>query len=149
MVCFIFVANTQKIMNTLFEISTKYATELLVLAFIVITFLQSGIDKITDWQGNVSYIKSVFEKTFLSKMSTFLLVIVTIGEMVAGILAMVGIIKIYTSESTFFGLLAAIVASKILLALLFGQRVAKDYAGAMTIAVYFGVTLFGVYILSH
>ncbi len=133
----------------LFEISTKYATELLVLGFIVVTFLQSGIDKITDWQGNVSYIKSVFEKTFLHRTTTFLLVVVTIGEMVAGILAIIGIVKIYTIENKFFGLLATIVAAKVLLALLLGQRVAKNYAGAMTIAVYFGVTLFGVYILSH
>jgi len=30
-----------------------YITELLILAFIVITFLQSGLDKISDWKGNI------------------------------------------------------------------------------------------------
>jgi hypothetical protein len=34
-----------------------------------------------------------------------------------------------------------------LLSLFFGQRVAKDYAGALSIAVYFGVNVLGLLIL--
>ncbi len=136
-------------MESLIQISTKYATELLVLAFVLITFLQSGIDKITDWNGNVAYIKSVFEKTFLDKFSTFLLAIIAVAEVVVGALAIVGIYQILIHQDIFYGLLALVLSAKVLLALLFGQRIAKDYAGAMTIAVYFGVVLFGVYVFSH
>jgi hypothetical protein len=46
------------------------------------------------------------------------------------------------------GFYAAIIAGKVLLVLLLGQRIAKDYAGAMTIAIYFMVTVFGVYLLA-
>ena len=35
-----------------------------------------------------------------------------------------------------------------LLFLLIGQRLAKDYAGAMTLAVYFIICLFGLYLLN-
>jgi hypothetical protein len=35
-----------------------------------------------------------------------------------------------------------------LIFLLIGQRLAKDYAGAMTLAVYFIITLFGVFLMS-
>ena len=136
-------------MESLIQISTKYATELLVLAFVLITFMQSGIDKITDWNGNVAYIKSVFEKTFLDKFSTFLLAIIAVAEVVVGALAIVGIYQILIHQDIFYGLLALVLSAKVLLALLFGQRIAKDYAGAMTIAVYFGVVLFGVYVFSH
>ncbi|PJC60099.1 MAG: DoxX family protein, partial [Flavobacteriales bacterium CG_4_9_14_0_2_um_filter_35_242] len=34
-----------------------------------------------------------------------------------------------------------------LLALLLGQRIAKDYAGAMTIAVYFIIAIIGIILL--
>ena len=136
-------------MESLIQISTKYATELLVLAFVLITFMQSGIDKITDWSGNVAYIKSVFEKTFLAKFSTFLLAIIAVAEVVVGVLAIIGIYQILAHQDTFYGWLALVLSAKVLLALLFGQRIAKDYAGAMTIAVYFGVVLFGVYVFSH
>ena len=33
---------------------------LLLLAFLAITFLQSGIDKISDWNGNLSFLKEHF-----------------------------------------------------------------------------------------
>ena len=136
-------------MTELYNLSMKYATELLVLAFLTITFLQSGFDKLTDWKGNKAYIKSVFEKTFLHKSSNLLLGVVTFGELVGGILTLIGIIQIYFYQSKTMGLFGAIICAKVLLALLFGQRVAKDYAGAMTIAVYFIIALFGVWILGH
>jgi uncharacterized membrane protein YphA (DoxX/SURF4 family) len=136
-------------MESLLQISTKFAAELLVLAFVLITFLQSGLDKIFDWNGNVTYIKSVFEKTFLAKSATVLLVVIAFAEVLVGILSIIGIYQILANQDTFYGFLALVISAKVLLALLFGQRVAKDYAGAMTIAVYFGVVLFGVYLFSR
>ena len=136
-------------MIKLYEIGIQNATELLILGFLTITFLQSAIDKLTDWKGNLSYINSVFEKTFLKKSVPLMLVIVTIGELIGGLLTLAGIFQIYFYDSKKLGLLGAIICAKVLLALLFGQRVAKDYAGAMTIVVYFGVSIFGVWILSH
>lgn len=130
------------------DITFKFATELLILLFLTITFLQSGLDKIFDWNGNLSYIKLVFENTFLKKQASLLFVIVTIAEMVAGILSIIGIFQIYLYQTKTIGFIAVMLSAKTLLALLFGQRVAKDYAGAMTIAVYFMVTIFGVYIFS-
>ncbi|QCX40938.1 DoxX family protein [Aureibaculum algae] len=134
-------------MENLYNTGIKFAPQLLILVFITITFLQSGIDKITDWQGNVSFLKDHFAKTFLRNSVPLLLIIILVSEVIVGFLSIVGIIQVYISESTTIGLLAAVIASKILLMLLFGQRVAKDYAGAMTIVVYFMVTVFGVYIL--
>ncbi len=135
-------------MKDLFKFSLENATELLILTFLAITFIQSGIDKLTDWKENLDYIKSVFEKTFLKKSSKLLLGVIAVSEVIGGFLCLSGIIGIYFYNSKIIGLMGAIVCAKVLLALLFGQRVAKDYAGAMTIVVYFGVTLFGVYILS-
>lgn len=130
------------------ETGFDFAVELLILLFLVITFLQSGLDKIFDWNGNKSYIKSVFENTFLKSTSSLLFVVIVIGEMIAGLLSIIAIFEIYLYQTKTIGYLAVIISAKILLALLFGQRVAKDYAGAMTIAVYFAVTIFGVYIFS-
>ena len=134
-------------MENLYNTGIKFAPQILILVFITITFLQSGVDKITDWQGNLSFLKEHFGKTFLRKSVPLLLLIILIGEVVVGFLSVIGVIQIYLSENSFLGFLAAVIASKILLMLLFGQRVAKDYAGAMTIVVYFMVTVFGVYIL--
>ena len=135
-------------MENLIQIATKFAPHLLILMFLAITFLQSGIDKISDWNGNLSFLKEHFSKTFLRKSVPLMLGVILFGEIIVGFLSIIGVIQIYISEVTTIGFYASVMAAKILLALLFGQRVAKDYAGAMTISVYFMVTLFGVYLMS-
>ena len=77
-----------------------------------------------------------------------MLVLILLGEIIVGFLSVIGIVQIYISDTTTIGFYASVIAAKILLALLFGQRVTKDYAGAMTITVYFMVTVFGVYLMS-
>ena len=125
-----------------------YITEILILIFILITFLQSGIDKITDWQGNTGWLKSHFSKTFLAGQVPLMVGTILIFEVVTGLLAIVGIFKLITDGELLFALYTCILAAITLLMLLFGQRVAKDYAGAFTICGYFIVVIFGVYILS-
>ena len=135
-------------MENLFQTATKIAPHLLILVFLAITFLQSGIDKMMDWNGNISFLKEHFSKTFLRNSVPLMLGLILFGEIIVGFLSVIGIIQIYNSDTTTIGFYASVIAAKILLALLFGQRVAKDYAGAMTITVYFMVTVFGVYLMS-
>jgi len=135
-------------MENLFQTATKFAPHILILVFLAITFLQSGIDKISDWNGNLSFLKEHFSKTFLKKSVPLMLVLILLGEIIVGFLSVIGIVQIYISDTTTIGFYASVIGAKIVLALLFGQRVAKDYAGAMTITVYFMVTVFGVYLMS-
>ncbi len=134
-------------MEHLYQTATKFAPQILILVFLLITFLQSGIDKLSDWKGNLSFLKEHFSKTFLKNSVPLMLGVIMISELIVGLLCIAGIVEIYISRTSTIGLYAAVIASKVLLALLFGQRIAKDYAGAMTIAVYFLVAVFGVYIL--
>lgn len=132
-------------MNAFFD----HTAEILLLIFIVITFLQSGIDKIIDWKGNLGWLKGHFEKTPLKNMVPLLLATVLLVEMIAGVLCAIGIFQIFNSsfkEVAFYGAIASCIA---LLMLLFGQRVAKDYEGARTIAVYFIPAIFLVFLLQQ
>lgn len=127
---------------------TVYITEILILIFIIITFLQSGLDKLFDWQGNISWLKGHFSKTFLSGQVTFMVGTILVIEIITGLLALAGIIQIVFSGVTTLALYACVLAAITLLMLLFGQRVAKDYAGAFTLTGYFIVVILGVYIIS-
>lgn len=118
---------------------------LLLLAFLAITFLQSGLDKILDWNGNVSWLKSHFSQTILKNNVPAALLVVLALEIVAGVLAVMGIIENITSHSTQLGDYACMVSCVTLLFLLFGQRLAKDYDGARTIVIYFIPAILGVY----
>ena len=59
----------------------------------------------------------------------------------------VGVYQLATSEMKEIALLGAELSAITLIFLLIGQRLAKDYAGAMTLAVYFIIAVFGVYLL--
>ncbi|SEP92290.1 DoxX family membrane protein [Flavobacterium urocaniciphilum] len=118
---------------------------LILLAFLAITFLQSGYDKIADWNGNVSWLKGHFSQTFLKNQVPFALLIVLALEIVAGVLALVGMAENIKSGATIIGDYACIVSCITLLFLLFGQRIAKDYDGARTIVIYLIPALLGVY----
>ena len=127
---------------------SDYPTEVLVLLFLTITFLQSGIDKIADWNGNVSFIKEHFKNSPLKNSVPLLLAIILILEIVAGVLMLFGIYQFYTSGAKEIALLGTELCAVTLIFLLIGQRLAKDYAGAMSLAVYFIITLWGVYLLN-
>ena len=127
---------------------SNYPAVVLILLFLIITFIQSGIDKLLDWNGNVSFIKEHFKNSPLKNTVPLLLAIILIAEILAGILMIVGVYQLYTSEAKEIALLGIELSAITLILLLVGQRLAKDYAGAMSLAVYFIITVLGVYLLN-
>ena len=127
---------------------SNYPSEVLLLFFLIITFIQSGIDKLLDWKGNVSFIKEHFKNSPLKNTVPLLLGIVLIVEIVAGFLMSIGVYELYTSEAKEIALLGVELSAIALIFLLIGQRLAKDYAGAMSLGVYFIITLGGVFLLN-
>lgn len=123
------------------------ATEILLLLFLVITFVQSGLDKVMDWNGNLSWLKGHFAESPLKNMVPLLLGIILIIEMVAGVLCAIGVFQFIISGESTLAFYGAILACIALLMLLFGQRIAKDYDGARTIAIYFIPTIFLIFLL--
>jgi uncharacterized membrane protein YphA (DoxX/SURF4 family) len=123
------------------------ATEIILLLFLIITFLQSGIDKLVDWKGNLSWLKEHFSKSPLKNMVPMLLVILLIMEMIAAFSSIGGIYQILAHNKTQFAFYGALFSCISLLMLLFGQRMAKDYEGAKTIAIYFIPAMFLLFLL--
>jgi len=115
--------------------------QLSISSFIAIVFLQSGIDKVVDWSGNLSWLKGHFSKTFIGGMVAPLLGVLTLVELAAGVMGVVGVGCILCCEDPSCAYIAVILSLVSYLMLIFGQRIAKDYDGAKTIAIYFGVSL--------
>lgn len=118
---------------------------ILILAFLAITFLQSGYDKIADWKGNVEWLKGHFFQTFIKNNVPAALGVVLITEVIAGALCVAGAIQLFANGSTVIGHYGAVMSCITLLFLLFGQRIAKDYDGARTIVIYFIPAILAVY----
>ncbi|MCP4974517.1 MAG: DoxX family protein [Maribacter sp.] len=122
-------------------------TEILLLFFLVITFVQSGLDKIVDWGGNLSWLKGHFAESPLKNIVPWLLGIILVIEVIAGMLCAIGIYQFVSLGESALAFYGAILACAALLMLLFGQRMAKDYDGARTIAIYFIPAIFLVFLL--
>jgi multisubunit Na+/H+ antiporter MnhC subunit len=73
--------------------------------------------------------------------------IILITEILASVLMIIGVYQLYTSELKEMAILGVELSALSLIFLLVGQRLAKDYAGAMTLAVYFIITIIGLVLL--
>ncbi len=118
--------------------------QMFIAIFLAIAFLQSGIDKILDRKGNVDYFKNQFANSPLNKVSSFALSLITIMELAAGGLLAYGVVYAITERTTMMIFNGFLITSFTLLALFFGQRIAKDYDGAATIVLYFILTMLGI-----
>ncbi len=118
---------------------------ILLLAFLAITFIQSGYDKVTDWKGNLEWLKGLFSKTVIRNMVPQSLFLILVLEVLSGAFAVIGIIEILVNGGDQFPMLAGVLSAITLLFLLLGQRMAKDYDGARTIVIYFIPTILLIY----
>lgn len=117
---------------------------ILFLLFIIITFGLSGIEKITEWKGQIEWLKGHFSKTIFKNCVPLLLATITIIEVLASVFAIIGIYEVCTKTDLIFAEWGHILAAVALLMLMVGQRLAKDYEGSATLAIYFGVCLMGL-----
>ncbi len=104
---------------------------------VAILFIQSGLDKVFDWRGNLHWLTGHFSKTFLRGTVAPMLATITVMELATGILSVVGIVYFLATASTVLIFYASILGALSVVALFFGQRVAKDYAGAAVLIPYF------------
>jgi uncharacterized membrane protein YphA (DoxX/SURF4 family) len=121
---------------------------LLAALMVAILFIQSGLDKVFDWTGNLGWLTGHFSKTLLAPLVPVLLGTITIMELAAGGLAAAGFVYFLIASSTVIIFWSAVVAALSLLSLFFGQRIAKDYPGAVSIVPYFILVLLLMFLTS-
>ena len=107
-----------------------FLIQLLVSAFLAILFLQSGIDKVVDRQGNLQWLSGHFAKSPLAGMVPLMVGVLTIIEIVAGLLSAIGFVALLVSRNPMIAFYGAVVSAIAILSLFFGQRMAKEYPGA-------------------
>lgn len=118
-----------------------------ILVLLAILFLQSGIDKITDYKGNLEWLTGHFASSPFKNMVPLLLASLTFLEVTAGITSGIGAVAVVLTENLIWGALGLMLSGVSILALFLGQRMAKDYPGAASLIPYFLVVLVGLVLL--
>ena len=125
-----------------------YFLQILFSLLLAIGFLQSSIDKLVNWRGNLDWLTGHFAKSPLAGIVPILLFVLTILELSSGILSGIGFVLLLVGHSTTVAFLGAVVSTITVAALFFGQRLAKEYAGAAVLVSYFFLAAGAVYLLS-
>lgn len=125
-----------------------------VCAFFAIVMLQSGLDKLTDFKGNLSYLQEHFSKTIFKPSVAPMLASIAVLETLAGalcgvsIVLLLGHVQVHVLDAlTLPGAALALICLDFCM-LMLGQRIAKDYAGAASLAGYFVVALVGLFLMN-
>ncbi|MEN9669425.1 MAG: hypothetical protein RLZZ386_1332 [Planctomycetota bacterium] len=112
-------------------------SQLITALFLAILFLQSGLDKVFNFGDNLSWLTGHFSKTPFRGQVKSMLITITITEVAAGVLALLGAGQIVLNGEKTFAMYGAQLAALDIAMLFFGQRIAKDYAGAASLVPYF------------
>lgn len=131
-----------------FEDLTKNLSALFAALLVSILFIQSGLDKVLDWKGNLEWLTGHFAKTIFAKTVPPMLATITVMELATGFLSVAGLIYFVATGSLALIFYASIIGAASITALFFGQRVAKDYAGAAVLVPYFLLLTLLMYLTS-
>ena len=123
--------------------------QIFVSAFLAILFLQSGIDKVVDRRGNLEWLKGHFAKSPLAGIVPAMVTAITILEIAAGALSAIGCVVIIFARDSTLAFYGAVISAIAIVALFFGQRIAKDYPGAAVLVPYFLLALSAIYLLAQ
>jgi hypothetical protein len=126
-----------------------YLLQIFVSAFLAILFLQSGIDKIVDRRGNLEWLKGHFAKSPLAGIVPAMMATITVLEVAAGTLSAIGCVVVILSRDSTVAFYGAVISAIAIVALFFGQRIGKDYAGAAVLVPYFLLALSAIYLLAR
>jgi hypothetical protein len=134
--------------NLEFALALKFMASILFV-FFAILFLQSGLDKAFDWNSNYSWLKGHFSKSPLAGKVPWLLSILMSMELTSGTGSFVCAVYVWIGGISGNYLLFFFMCWNVftLLALFFGQRMAKDYLGASGIVPYFITAFLGLFFL--
>lgn len=125
-----------------------YLPQVLILLFLLITFVISVIEKFSDWQGTIAYISETFKNSFIKNFIKPLIAFLVFLEVLTVYFIIIGIYQLYTHQEKETAILGATFSCVSILYMLIGQRIAKDYPGATSLTVYFILSVFGVYLLN-
>ena len=112
----------------------------------IILFSQLELDKVFDWKGNLEWLTGHFSKTFLRGTVPPMLATITVMELATGFLSGIGLVYFLITGSLRLIFYASVLGAASIVALFFGQRVAKDYAGAAVLIPYFILMIILMYL---
>ena len=118
--------------------------QIFIALFLIVVFLQSSLDKILERNSNLVFFQSYFSATILKPFISYLLTIITIFELIGASTLIYGVYYAFVFKTTLWIFYGFVILAITIIFLLFGQRIAKDYAAAAQLVPYFILIMLGI-----
>ena len=122
---------------------------LFIAFFFGVLFMQSGLDKVLNFDDNLTFLKTHFQKTIFKNNVSILFIVLTIFELFTGSIFCVGLAGVlifgFSNQLIHLLFLGVIMSNLTLCCLFLGQRMARDYVGAVNLATYFLIALLSLF----
>lgn len=115
---------------------------IMVLVFLMVTFIMSAYEKIADWDSSKTYYQKAYKGTLPANLVMLLLIFILIAEVFITTLLGFGIYDMIDHDDLKYINYGLVASQALFIILLIGLRLIKDYNGASRVAVYFMITLF-------
>tara|TARA_A100000164_G_scaffold168101_1_gene149207 strand:+ start:25 stop:576 length:552 start_codon:yes stop_codon:yes gene_type:complete len=118
--------------------------QILIAIVFIITFIQSGVDKVIDREGNRLYFKDHFSNSILKNYTSIMLTFITLFELICGFVLIYGVYFSFVERTTLWIFYGFVICTFNLILLFLGQRIAKDYIGASDLVPYITLVVLGI-----
>ena len=118
--------------------------QILIAIFFIITFIQSGLDKVFDRKNNLIFFRDHFSTSPIKRHTSILLTFITLSELICGLVLIYGVYYSFVEKTTLWVFYGFVLCSFNLIVLFSGQRLAKDYAGASDLVPYVILVVIGI-----
>ncbi|SCY33242.1 hypothetical protein SAMN05192588_2312 [Nonlabens sp. Hel1_33_55] len=123
----------------------SYVGPIIILIFLLITYIISAFEKIHDWKVTEESFKKMYSETILAKMIVPVITLIVAFEIIIVTLAALGIWDIIIEQNFEVATFSFLASSILCLFLLIGLRLINDYSGTSRIGIYFLISIFGLY----
>ena len=123
----------------------SYVGPIIILIFLLITYIISAFEKIHDWKVTEESFKKMYSETILGKMIVPVITLIVAFEIIIVTLAALGIWDIIIEQNFEVATFSFLASSILCLFLLIGLRLINDYSGTSRIGIYFLISIFGLY----
>lgn len=122
-----------------------YSGIILILLFLLVTYLLSAYEKMFDWKKTVEDYSDMYKEVF-SPLVVKLSIIVILGiEIAVSALIGIAVLDIINTQSLLYAQYAFVGSGFLIIMLLVGLRIIKDYPGASGLGIYFIISMIGLF----
>lgn len=122
-----------------------YSGPILILVFLLVTILISTIEKLFMWNKTLQDYTLMYEKHLPAVLVKFTLLFIIAFEIIITILFTLGIYTLVMEQDIYLSEVVLILTGILFIILLIGLRILQDYNGAGKMAIYFLLTVFGLF----